>query len=391
MSSQIKQYLIKFPSSKRFLPPNPNEKPSNKMDNSEHSNTINYNDDIKEEISINEHLNINDRNSFSTKIGFMHKKNLSFHSKFEPNEKSKLSSSSKIEDLKTDKLMKKIEILEEENSTLQKINNFSGGMLEESKILKKKLDQYSKEMEEKKTTIDTLNNEISYIKEKFENEYFSDNLKNSEKEEINNEITPRNSAKIFELLNDNKNLSFVVKELSDKYNKNLIKLRNFETEKHLFEEKICLQNKEKDDFKEKMIQLLPHPHDKQTSKAKISYDDLYMLFADFIRNQTDKSYLQVPCSSDKKRNHEQVFNEDFYFQTEKKNFGKDEKMKEKNLNEISSITVEKPKETNNQKFKFNTKENFCLRKPNNSNNSEYMSNLKIYKNKKSVSKTNFKI
>ena len=173
MSLVYQTYLIKFPSSKIL---GPNEKGTKKETNSNFSELSLIKSEPKEDFSINEHLNQNDKNTFSTKIGFMTKNNLSFHSKFEikNEEKEKKNmgtmSMSKQTTLQIEKLMKKIDYLEEENANLQKINNFSGSLIEENKALKKKLEQYSKEMDDKMHTIDTLSNEISVIKDKFENE-----------------------------------------------------------------------------------------------------------------------------------------------------------------------------------------------------------------------------
>ena len=406
--SQSSQYLIKFPSSKRFFPSTENQ--SKNDDNQEYSDVSpNIIEESKDENSFNEHSNQNDRNSFWNKIGFMNKKNLSFHTKFESNEKPK-TPSCKYEEMKTEKLLKKITILEEENSILQKINNFSEKVMEESELLKKKVNQFSKEMEQKSNTIDTLNNEISYIKEKFENEFFSEpkdskNSLNISQNVKKNDNTPRNSVKILELLNDNKNLLYVVKDLSENYNKMAIKIKSLEVEKQILQDKIDSEIREKENFKSKMMQIML-PNFNENLLKSLSFPEFFNYFADYANNHEDKSFLKVPYSSTKNSSNKKkkaeisLLDEEYCTKMEKKtnikinnNREVEIKLKEKNINEINPINDRKSNvfSTNIQKFKYNSKENFYVKKSKTPNHSENSSNLKIYHlHKASSSKNNLK-
>lgn len=379
--SDLNQFLIKFPSSKKFYPLN--EKNTQKEKNSEIS-------EISCDLQVSETQNQNDRSSFASKIGFNNKKNSSFHMKSENNDNKTSNISKKYDELQNEKFLKKIQLLEEENCYLQKVNNFSTQNHGESDELKKKILSFNKELNEKNRIIESLNNDVYQMKEKCQNEYILEKKisQMSTNEEKNNEnsATPRGTLKITELMNDNKNLSYVIKELSEKYNKILTKLKIIESEKKVLELKLQEKNNsntKQNGLKEKLqrlfYELLPH-----LSSKTISDDELYIFFEECAKSKQEKNYLQINGSSNKKNSEQslaskQSSEEQFY-----KNF---EGMKEKGLSSINDINPALLlKEIKNQKFKYSSKENFYLRKTGNTTNINNGSNLKLYTHQKSTSK-----
>ena len=395
MSQPIQTYLIKFPSSKVVGPFEKGPKKQPNLNFSELSLLKPDQKEAKEDLSLNEHLNQNDKNTFSSKIGFMTKKNLSFHSKFEnANDIERktigsvtVPSMNRPNNLQIEKLLKKIEILEEENTNLLRINNFSEVILEENRRLKRQLEQYSKEMDDKVHTIDTLSNEITVIKEKYENECFND------KKEKNNKIKKKecslqNSLKLHELMNDNKNLSLVVKEISEKYNRIMANFTDMEAEKQILEVKLRQANKEKQDFKERITAILPAKNTQW--EDALSFDEILNQLNEFFKINSENNYLLIPPSSCKKKVSENSYNshsEENYYTNNNKTPNKPEIMRERNTNEMGSTLKSNEKicgkDAKKLKIKTSYKENcFLKRPPSNTNNSEYLTNLKIYRKKK---------
>ena len=401
MSQPIQTYLIKFPSSKVVGPFEKGPKKQPNLNFSELSLLQPDQKEAKEDVSINEHLNQNDKNTFSSKIGFMTKKNLSFHSKFEnPNDIKErktigsvtVPSMSQQSNLQIDKLLKKIEILEEENTNLLRINNFSDVILEENRRLKRQLEQNSKEMDDKVHTIDTLSNEITVIKEKYENEYFND-----KKEKYNKlkkkEGSLQSSLKLHELMNDNKNLSLVVKEISEKYNRIMANFTDIEAEKQILEVKLRQANKEKQDFKERLTAILPNSQAKNPQwEDCMSFEEILNQLNECFKGNSENNYLLIPPSSCKKKVSENSYNshsEENYYTNNNKTPNKPEIMRERNTNTNEMGSNLKSNEKNggkdSKKLKIKTayKENcFLKRPPSTTNNSEYVTNLKIYRKKK---------
>lgn len=381
--SEINQYLFKFPSSKTFGIPS--EKLVKKDKNSEISEISYYNQEFKEE---EDSISQMDTSPINVKIGFKSKKNQSFHSKIENSKEKPRDFSRKYEEMKLEKYQRKIQLLEEENCNLQRLNSFSKVFIEDSEILRKKLESESKEIEKKNKIIEELRQEVFQMKEKYENnEYLLENKEmkknsqmstNDEKNENIEKTSPRTNLKMFELMNDNKNLSYVIKELSEKYNKNLMKTRVLESEKKALEVKLQEKTEENEEFIEKMQRLAVQSRPELSSK-KISNKEVFSLLEELIKsnnnaNKSEKKYSI--CSSHKKIAEKSINSEEKMNSDEIK-----EKILTTKLGELNPTSI--LKEIKNQKFKYSSKENFYLRKPDNS------SALKLYAaHKKSSSKLN---